>query len=288
MFTNDYLAPESIDEAITVLSSRPDAKLIAGGTDLLVQIRNRMINPGVLVDVRHLPFNDIEFDESHATIGSRVTYSQIIQSGKLREHFPAFVQASQLVGGPPTRNRGTLGGNLVNASPAADTIPPLLVYDAEVVIVGKAGQRIVPLCEFYTDYRQTQLAVGELLQAIRLPLPPVSTATHFIKHGKRRALYIAALNVAARISLSSDERVEAARIALGCVGPTVFLAQQVADVLQGKVLDEAQIAEAAKMATAAAKPISDVRASADYRTEIVSVLVKRALTEVAEKLRGKA
>ena len=284
MITNVYLAPESIDEAINILSTQPRAKIIAGGTDLLVQIRNRMIDPAVIVDVRHLPLNDIKTSESHVTIGSRVTHTQIVNNKILRQHFPEIVLASQLVGGPPTRNRGTVGGNLVNASPAADIVPPLLVYDANVVIAGKEGRRTIPLSEFYTGYRQAQLTDEELLEAIEVPLPPLRTAAHFIKHGKRRALYIAAVNVAVRISVSSDGVVETARIALGCVGPTVFLAKETARVLEGKSFDEKLIAKAADTAASAATPISDVRASGNYRTDMIAVLVKRGLCEVARKL----
>ncbi len=286
MFTNDYIAPASLDEIINILSTHPGAKIIAGGTDLLVQMRNRMIDPSLIVDMRHLPFKDIKISDTHVIIGSRVTYTQIVNAEILQQHFPEFVLASQLVGGPPIRNLGTLGGNLVNASPAADTISPLLIYDAKVVIAGKNGQRRIPLSEFYIGYRQTQLNVGEIVQSIELPLPFTRTASHFIKYGKRRAQYIAALNVAVRISLSSKGLVETARIALGCVGPTVFLVKKASEVLEGKPIDEKIIAESAKAAQSSATPISDVRASAEYRSEIVAVLVRRALTHIVQKLEG--
>ena len=161
MFSNEYCAPESIEEAINILSTQRRPRIIAGGTDLLVQMRNRLVDPALIVDVRHLPLDEIKTTESHVTIGSRVTYTRIVKNKILHQHFPALVHASQLVGGPPTRNRGTIGGNLVNASPAADTVPPLLIHDAGLIITGKGGRRTIPLSEFYTGYRKTRLADNE-------------------------------------------------------------------------------------------------------------------------------
>ena len=284
MFGNEYIAPENVGQAIDIITKHPEAKLIAGGTDLLVQIRHRVLEPQLIVDVSRLPFNTIEADDKKITIGSGVSHTQIVNSDVLREYFPILVQASELVGGPSIRNRGTLGGNLVNASPAADTIPPLLAYDAKVIIAGKNGSRTLLLSDFYTGYRQTQLEVNEILQAVELPLPSDLSASHFIKHGNRRSLYIAVLNIAVNITLSSAGVVEHARIALGCVGPTVFLAKSAEAMLLGKQFDEQSILAAARLAQEEATPISDLRASADYRSKILFVLVRRALTEVAVQL----
>ena len=287
MYSNEYIAPKNVGEALEVLERHPNAKIIAGGTDLLVQMRHRMIEPELIVDVGRLPFDSILVDHETVTIGSGVSHAQIGNSDSLQEHFPILVQASQLVGGPSIRNRSTLGGNLMNASPAADTIPPLLAYDAEVVIAGKNGSRTLPLSQFYTGYRQTKLAAGEILEAVQLPIPSASTTAHFIKHGNRRSLYIAVLNVAVRISLSASGVVENARIALGCVGPTVFLAKTAEAQLQGKLIGEQTILAAAQCAEEESTPISDLRASGDYRSNIVAVLVRRALTEAAGELLGK-
>ena len=284
MFGNEYSAPENVDEVIDILANHTQAKIIAGGTDLLVQMRHRALEPELIVDVRRLPFNAIVADHEKITIGSGVSHTQIVNSDVLRQYFPILVQASKLVGGPSIRNRATLGGNLVNASPAADSIPPLLAHDAEVVIVGKNGSRTLPLNDFYTGYRQTQLAADELLQSIKIPLPAVASATHFIKYGNRRSLHIAVLNIAINIGVSAAGVVEHARIALGCVGPTVFLAKSAEAVLQGKQLDQQSIAAAARLTQEEATPISDMRASADYRSKMVAVLVRRALTEVAAQL----
>lgn len=284
MFGNEYIAPENVDEAIDILANDTQAKIIAGGTDLLVQMRHRALEPELIVDVRRLPFNAIVADHEKVTIGSGVSHTQIVNSDVLRQYFPILVQASKLVGGPSIRNRATLGGNLVNASPAADSIPPLLAHDAEAVIVGKNGSRTLPLNDFYTGYRQTQLAADELLQAIKIPLPAVPSAAYLIKYGNRRSLYIAVLNIAINIGVSAAGVVEHARIALGCVGPTVFLAKSAEAVLQGKQLDQQSIAAAARLTQEEATPISDLRASADYRSKMVAVLVRRALTEVAAQL----
>lgn len=289
MSKSNYSCPETISEAIAELQSKPEAKIICGGTDLLVQVRNRMISPKWFIDVGRLPLKTIQREAAPygdvISIGSGVTYTQIVNSELLCRHFPALVLSSKLVGGPPTRNRGSLGGNLVNASPAADTIPPLLVYDAIAIIVGEAGKRAVPLNEFYVGYRQTVLATDELLHSIHIPLCDSNTAASFIKHGNRRSLYIAVLNVAARISMSGD-LVESARIALGCVGPTVFRATAAEELMVGRPLHDQLIADAADEAKRAATPISDLRASADYRADILATVVRRALTEVKNNLAG--
>src|SRR4029077_16623275 len=198
--------------------------------------------------------------------------------------FPALAAACRLVGGPSTRNRGTLGGNIMNASPAADALPPLAIYDAQMVIASRSGNRNVPFQDFFTAYRRTAAAPQELLQEIRLMKPAERSASEFIKQGLRRALHIATVNVAARIDIDSAGTVRAARIALGSVAPVIVRARAAEELLLGKRLTPDGIDAAARRVIEAASPISDLRASGAYRKATLAVLARRALTSAWTQL----
>jgi CO/xanthine dehydrogenase FAD-binding subunit len=278
------MAPRTLDETFALLSAHADtAKMIAGGTDLMVQMRAGISNPTLIVDLRHLPLAGIRDEETAVIIGARTTHTQILASAVIQKFFPALAAACRLVGGPTTRNRGTLGGNIMNASPAADAVPPLAVYDAQVVMIGATGTRMVPLLEFFPGYRRTAALSGELLLEIRLPKGAQPSASNFIKHGQRRAMYIAAVSVAVRIDGDAGGPVRAARIALGSVAPTVVRAHAAEESLVGHTLTTDAIQVAADLTLEAATPISDVRASETYRTRIVAVLAKRALSSAWQR-----
>jgi len=283
----DYVSPATLTDALDALAAvGSDACVVAGGTDLLPQMRGGVRSPGLLVDLRRLPLRDIVQDGQTVTIGACVTHAQIAASGLLARHFPALVAACRVVGGPSIRNRGTLGGNLAHASPAADTAPPLLAYDAEVITVSRAGRRIIPLSGFFSGPGLTQLEPHEVILGVRLPIPPENTAAQFIKLGQRRAMAIAVASVAARLTQGQDGRITAARIALGSVAPSPFCATGAASLLQGSAASGQLIAEAAEQARAASSPISDIRASAIYRGRMVEVLTRRALTAARAELQG--
>lgn len=280
-----YVAPTTLEEASAILAEDPTgARLIAGGTDLIVQMRAGIVQPDVLVDLRLLPLDTISVEKDLVRLGSRVTHTQIVESKVMWERFPALAAACEAVGGPATRNRGTIGGNLANASPAADTALPLLVYDASVVVASAAGERTVPLADFFVDYRQTALQPGEIIKETRMPVPSGKTASSFIKLGKRQALMIAVVSAAARLTVDESYKVQEARIALGSVAPTPMRASSAEKMMVGEALRVEVIAEAANEAVHGASPITDARASAEYRTKMIAVLVRRALTECMDQL----
>jgi carbon-monoxide dehydrogenase medium subunit len=280
-----YTAPRTIDETLhTLAHPGGGAKLIAGGTDFLVQMRAGTLRPTLIIDLRHLPLADIREDSATVTIGARVTHAQLADSELIRRYFPALAAACRLVGGPSTRNRGTLGGNIMNASPAADALPPLAIYDAQMVIASRGGNRGVPFQDFFTGYRRTAAAPQELLQEIRLMKPAERSASEFIKQGLRRALHIATVNVAARIDIDSAGIVRTARIALGSVAPVIVRARAAEELLLGKRLTPDAIDAAARRVIEAASPISDLRASGAYRKATLAVLARRALTSAWTQL----
>jgi len=284
-----YVAPTTLEEASAILGENPTgARLIAGGTDLIVQMRAGVVQPDVLIDLRLLPLDTISVEKDLVRLGSRVTHTQVIESKVMREMFPALAAACEAVGGPATRNRGTIGGNLANASPAADSALPLLVYDTSVVVASAASERTMPLADFFVDYRQTALKPGEIIKEIRVPVPSGKTASSFIKLGKRQALMIAVVSVAARLTVDESYKVREARIALGSVAPTPIRASSAEKMMVGEGLSVEVIAEVANETVNGASPITDARASAEYRTKMIAVLVRRALAKCMEQLTEKS
>jgi CO/xanthine dehydrogenase FAD-binding subunit len=284
-----YIAPTTLDEAVRILTAEPDARAIAGGTDLLPRLRAGAVAPDLLVDLRRLPLREIVASPDALHIGACATHTQVAASAAIRSAFPALAEACRAVGGPPVRNRGTIGGNLANASPAADTAPPLLAYDAQVVIAGVQGEHVLPLSEFFTGPGRTALAQGELLVDVRLPWPSARTAAAYLKLGRRQAMAVAVVGVAARLTVTADGRVEVARLALGSAAPVPLRAVAAEALLLGRRLPaDPDFREAALAAAAACAPISDLRAGAAYRRRMVEVLARRALVQVCQALAGDA
>lgn len=285
MSTPDYNAPSTLDEALIRLGQAAgDAQIIVGGTDLLPRIRAGVVNPRLLIDLRQLDLTEIRPEGDYLYLGAQVTHTQVIGSEIIRGQYPALVAACREIGSPSIRNRGTLGGNLVNASPAADAAPPLLAYDADVLLVSGSGQRWLPLSEFFVGPGQAALASSEILTKIRLPLNPRRTAAAFLKLGKRQAMAIAVVSVAVRLTVDEHNKISQARIALGSVAPRPIRATAAENVLAGRPLKRSLIADAASVAASEAEPISDLRASGDYRRRMVEVLARRTLTSAWQDL----
>lgn len=280
MIKTEYLAPRSLDEALKALELQTgETRIIAGGTDLIPRMRSGLASPTLLVDIRLLDLNVIELKSGVLHIGAGVTHNAIVESDVLSVHCPALIEAALNIAGPPVRNRGTLGGNLANASPAADLAPPLLAYDAYVVISKSDGVQEIPLANFFTGPGKTILNSNKILKEIRIELLPSRTAAKFIKMGKRKAMAISVVNVCTRLTLDNMGRISAARIALGSVAPTPIRALKAEAVLEGKKPRFELFAEAGHVASVESSPISDIRASADYRRKMVAVLTKRALVD---------
>jgi CO/xanthine dehydrogenase FAD-binding subunit len=263
-------------ELIAALSD-PSAAILAGGTDLLVKIRGGLVRPGLLVDIGRVPtLRGIRRTEGAIEIGAAVPESDVLASPDVRDALPLLAAALRVLGSVQIRNRGTLGGNLVNASPAADSAIPLLLYDAELVLVGGSGERTVPLEGFFVGPGRTALGPGEFIRTVRVPIPKTGGDAFYHKVGKRRALTIAIASLGALLR-TEDGRFAEARLAAGSVAPTPIRLRAVEERLRGASLTDGAIAEAKRLAIEAVSPISDVRATAEYRSRVVGDLVARAL-----------
>jgi carbon-monoxide dehydrogenase medium subunit len=278
-----FVRPETLASAIALLASDPSARAVAGGTDLMVEL-GRGIKPArLLVDLTGLGA-ELDFLEDagpRLRIGALASHNRIIASPLARAFALPLVQACIEIGAPQIRTRATLAGNVVTASPANDTIAALYALDAEIEIAGPNGARIVPIGAFFPAFRQTVLAPGELIRAISVRKTSESRRGIFLKLGLRRAQAISVIDVAVVVEFAGT-RVADARIALGCVAPTVVRASEAEAALLGEVLDGAACARAASLSAESIAPIDDVRATAGYRREAVAALVARALQRIVD------
>ena len=278
MFKNfEYCAPATIEEALTLLG-REGARVVAGGTDLVIHIRAGIASPKYLVDLAGLGLRYIRPESDVVNIGAMTTVATLLASPVVRTNFICLAEAAEEFGASQTRTLATLGGNLCSAVPAADFAPPLLVLEAQARIVGQNGDRMLALEHFFAGPKKSVLEQAEILVELQVPVPPPRTGTSFLKLGRRQAMTLAVVNVAALVSLAADgHTVEKVRIVLGAVAPIPLRAKQAESILQGQTLSEALIEEAASVAAGEIKPISDLRATAEYRRDVSQVLVKRAL-----------
>ncbi len=281
---NTYVQPTSIEETLTYLNKyKANAKIINGGTDLLLELEHKNVQPIMIIDIsRVIGLDGISYDDGWIHIGARVTHNQAAGSSVLRQYGILLTQACWQVGVPQIRNRGTIAGNLLTASPANDTITPLIALGAWVTLQSlERGERTMLLLEFIRGVRRTLLEPDELLIDISFPALLVNEHSTFIKFGLRQAQAISLVNVAIVLKYD-DNRVERAIISLGSVAPTIVFAARAQQYLQGKNLDESVISRTAELATTAAQPIDDIRGSAEYRRELVRTLVKRGLSQIRE------
>ena len=257
--------------------SRPGAAILCGGTDLLIKMRAGMIQPKLLLDITQVEsLHGIRVEGSNLEIGAATLESDIIHSSLVSEHVPLLGSVLRQLGSVQIRNRGTLGGNIVNASPAADSAIPLLLYDSEIQIAGPEGERWIRLEDFVTGPGQTTLESGQFVRAFRLPIPDVGFSPFFHKVGKRNALTIAIASLGTLVRLDGGV-IQELRVAAGSVAPTPLRLREIEEQLTGRVLDHPLIAEARELAVNSISPISDVRASADYRKNVIGDLLVRAL-----------
>jgi carbon-monoxide dehydrogenase medium subunit len=279
-----YFSVTTLEEALNLLDEYgPRARVIAGGTDMLVELERGM-RAGVeaLIDITRIPGRDIiELRGDAFRLGPLVTHNQVVGDARLVARALPLAQACWEVGAPQIRNRATVAGNLITASPANDTITPLIALNAAVTLTSLAGERTIALRDFYTGLRQTVMRPDELLTAITFPALGDHERGIFIKLGLRRAQAISVVNVAVVLALA-DDTVTRAAIALGSVAPTVIRVPTAEAALVGRALDARAIREAARLAAIAPSPIDDVRGTASYRAQMIEVLVKRALGALAD------
>lgn len=281
-----YVAVQDLEQAAALLAEHGErARVVAGATDLILELE-RGARPGVkvLVDITRVPgLDQIERDESGwIRLGPLVTHNHCAVSPLIQRHSYTLARACWEVGSPQIRNRATVAGNLITASPANDSIPPLMALGAELSLRSTRGERVVPLREFYTGVRRTVMQPDELLISIAFPAPAESSRSTFIKLGLRRAQAIAVVNAAVLLQMQGN-RVAQAAITLGAVAPTIVHAEQAERFLTGKQLSQEVIERAAELSQASAKPIDDLRGSARYRSEMVRVCVLRALRKLAAR-----
>lgn len=282
MMWQTYLRPERLDDLLSLLSQHAgSARLIAGGTDVLVELQRGVKPTKTLLDLTAI--SELKYIREAAGVihlGALATHNDVIASPACVARALPLAQACWEVGAPQIRTRATVAGNLVTASPANDTIAPLLALDAEVVLNTERGERVVPLSAFYTGLRRTDLAPDELLREIRFPALRENQRGLFLKLGLRGAQAISVINIAMVLTLEG-ETVTEARIALGCVAPTVIRAASAEHFLHGKRLDAAACAQAGELAAGDARPIDDLRGTAAYRRDTVRSLVAYGLERIA-------
>ncbi len=279
----DYYAPTSLNEALGLLAEQGGrARALAGGTDLLLKMRAGRLAPGCLTNIKRIPeLRGLSYDATQGLwLGALTTVAEIMAAPEVCSRYPALAHAAATMASVQIRNLATVGGNLCNAAPSADLAPPLIALGAQAHIAGPRGERSVALENFFTGPGQTVLADDELLIRVTVPPPEAGLAAVYLKHTPREAMDIAIVGVAAAVAWR-DGVCASVRIVLGAVAPTPLVAQEAGEALLGRPLEEKHIAEAARLAAQAARPIDDVRASAWYRREMVEVLVRRALGEIA-------
>jgi carbon-monoxide dehydrogenase medium subunit len=278
----------SVEDCLRALAAHgPEAKLLAGGTDLLPQLKNGVLSPRHVIDLSRVArLRSINLDGGRELrVGAAVTARELELHQGVRTRYQALAESGALVGSVQVRNLATVGGNLCNAAPSADMAPPLLALEAEGVIAGPRGERRVPLSAFFTDVRRTVLAPDELLVELVMPAPPPRSGGNYLRHTPRRELDIAVVGVASQLTLS-DGVCARARIALAAVAPIPLRATAAEQALEGRPITTELIERAAGLATEAARPISDQRGSAEFRRHLVGVLTRRTLTTALARARS--
>lgn len=283
-----YAAPHSVEEAVSLLQQfGTKARILAGGTDLIVQVGTDARDVEVMVDGKRIPdLMELTFDaERGLTIGAAVPCYRLYENPAVRQLYPGLVDAASIIGGTAIQGRASLGGNLCNSGPAADSIPILIAYGATARIVGPEGVRELPVEHFCNAPGINVLQAGELLVSLHLPTPLPNSGARYLRFIPRNEMDIAVVGVGAALTLSeSRETITGARIALAAVAPTPLFVEEAGDSLVGKAPTEEAFAAAAALAQAAARPIADMRGTAEHRKHLAAVLTRRALRGALERI----
>ena len=270
-----YIEPQSITEVFQLLNTYgKKACVFAGGTDVIVNIRSNRVEPEIVIQLKKVAElnRDIEITDQGLKIGSLSTLSEVVKNGHINRWFPALAQAADSVGSVQIRNRATLAGNICNASPAADTAPVLMLYNSLVSILSEKGKRYVPVTEFFLGPRKTVLGQGEIVESIVLPVPQMKYGSAYLRMSRRKAVDLSSLGVGVLVGESGE-----VRIALGAVGPKPFRAYKAEMLLKGNLYDEKAVEYALNAVAEEAGPITDLRASKEYRLEMMKEYTRRAL-----------
>jgi CO/xanthine dehydrogenase FAD-binding subunit len=278
----EYVQPSSIDEALSLLARHEgEARLLAGGTDLLPKMKRREItSPAYVIDLKGIPdLSYINYDEKKGlSLGALTTIHAIETSPVIQHQCTILAQAAYTMASPQVRNRATLAGNICNAVPSADSVPPLLVLEAKLKVMSQKGERILPIEDFFTGPHETVLTDRELLVEIQIPPVPSNTRGIYLKLSPKRSMDLATVGVAALV-INEDGLCKDMRIALGAVAPTPIRAKRAEGILRGQRFSDELIESTAQTAAEQSRPIDDHRASAEYRRWMVQALVRRAITQ---------
>jgi carbon-monoxide dehydrogenase medium subunit len=284
----EYIASDSLNEALSILKiNGAGVKIMAGGTDWILQMKQGQMHPSLVMDVKNIPeLNRLEWNEDKTLhIGAAVTLNEIVTLPPVMERFGILHQACSLIGSEQIRNRGTIGGNICNAAPSADSVPPLLCLGARAILASSKGTRTIYLDDFFIAPGKTAMDSDELLVEIEIPTPSTPSAGCCMKLTTREEMDIAVAGVASFLTLSpQDKKLKEVRIALGAVAPTPIRAHNAEAFLIGKTVTPRIIEKAVEKAAEEADPLSDLRGSAEYRRELVKVLTRRTLRKSCEEL----
>ena len=285
----DYISADSVGEVVGLLTSNNGkARILAGGTDLLVQLRENRRKAELLIDVKNIAeLTTIRCDpQAGLWIGAAASCFEICHNQTVSEMYPGLIDAIHLIGGVQIQSRASVGGNLCNASPAADSIPALIVHEATCIVASGNGTRNVLVENFCTAPGKNTLEHGELLVAVSIPPPKENFGAHYLRFIPRNEMDIAVVGAGASVTLDeTKQKILSARIALGAVAPTPLFVKEAGTFLAGKEISEENIREAATIAQAAARPISDLRGTAEHRKHLCAVLTRRALEKAIERAR---
>lgn len=286
----EYYKPQTIEEAIGLMGELEDAQFIAGGTDVLVLLKQKKIAPKNLISLRNIKdLTGIEENDSGLWIGGGTTHSDIVKNTFIRQRYSALHDAVSHLGSRQIRNVATIGGNICNAAPSADTACPLLVLDAKVIINASSVEREIDIDAFFLGPNKTTLEKNELVKGFQMPVFGDNTGSAYIKHTRRQAMDLPILGIAARVTIKKEDdnlRCEDARIAMGVVAPKPIRAKKAEEALKGRIISEALLAEAGEIAASEATPRDSIRGEAWYRKEMVKVLTKRAIIKAMERIKN--
>ena len=284
----DYAAPTSLDDAIALFRKHGDnARALAGGTDLLVQMKDGRRRNGFVVDIKKIPqLTAIQWDPVKGlTLGAAAPCYRIAAHAAVQEHYPGLIDVVEMIGGTPIQGRASVGGNLCNASPSADSIPILIAYGAIAHIVGPTGVRHLPVEEFCLAPGKNALAANEFLSSIHLPPPEPHSGARYLRFIPRNEMDIAVVGAGVNVVLQGDKFVSA-RVSLAAVAPTPLLVEAAGAALAGQPVSAETIAKAAQAAADAASPIDDMRGTAKYRKHLCAVMTRRAIEDAVKRARG--
>jgi len=285
-----YFAPQKIEEALEILSQYgKEIKVIAGGTDLLIQYYDRLYEVGSWLDLKNIKeLKEIKIHQNQVEIGAMVTHAQLEKSEDIKKYFPVLSQAAADIGSPQIRNRGTIGGNIVNASPAGDLLSTLMAYDAQFKLLSLQKEALISAEEFFIGPKKTILEPAQLLIQIILPLPSERTYGSWIKIGKRKALIIATITLALVVEMAEDNKtVKDVRTCLGSVAPTPIEIKEIREKMIGKKFNQLDFNQLGQIVEDKISPIDDIRGTREYRKDVAKNIMINALEEIDSAFGGR-